>query len=200
MSRALKVLVLIVVLVGVYVVSRHVVASHAVTTTSSTTTSTSATTTSPTSTTSLAGAACRAQDFTGAYVEGEGAVGTTYASVSVTKTTAGACTLRGWPLLTIQDHLGAVLPGTAVDVPSSTSGFRFLNARANAVPTTLTLTLGETAQFALAYSSVQTGAAACEVATTLSVQFVADGASVTVTPQYPLQPCDQGKIWLSPFY
>ena len=40
------------------------------------------------------------------YNEGEGAAGTIYASVTLTKTTAGTCTLKGWPILTLSDRLG----------------------------------------------------------------------------------------------
>jgi len=47
---------------------------------------------------------------------------------------------------------------------------------------------------------VPTGNTACESAVTLSVQFVAGGAAVPVTPQYAVQPCDDGQLWVSPFY
>ncbi len=135
------------------------------------------------------------------YNEGEGAAGTIYASITLTKTTAGTCTLKGWPILTLSDRLGAVLKSTDVDVPSAASGFQFLTpTQANAAPTTLTLSMNGTTTFSLAYSDVQSGTAACESAVTVSVQFVSGGAAIPVTPQYAVQPCNDGQIWLSPFY
>jgi hypothetical protein len=142
-----------------------------------------------------------ASDFSGVYNEGEGAAGTIYASITLTKTTGGTCTLSGWPILTLQDRLGAVLKSTDVDVPSKTSGFQFLTpSQANAAPKTLTLSMSSTTTFSLAYSDVQSGTTACESAVTVSVQFVSGGAAIPVTPQYAVQPCDNGQIWLSPFY
>jgi hypothetical protein len=185
--------------VAILALSRHVVDSNnsATPTTAPKTT----TTTTPTTTSTVAQSDdCVASDFSGAYNEGEGAAGTIYASVTVTKSTAGSCTLKGWPILTLQNRLGAVLPMTAIDVPTASSGFQFLTAQANAAPTTLTIHDGGTATFSLGYSDVQVGTTACESAVTLSVQFVKDGASIPVTPQYAVQPCDDGQLWLSAFY
>jgi hypothetical protein len=196
--RGLIALAIVVAFVAIFALSRH--ALHSSTTTTTTTTKTSTTTTSTTSTT-LASATCVASDFSGVYNQGEGAAGTIYASVTLTKTAGATCTLKGWPILTLQDRLGAVLKSTGVDVPSSASGFQFLTpSQANAAPTTLTLSMNATATFSLAYSDVQSGTTACESAVTVSVQFVAGGAAIPVTPQYAVQPCNAGQIWLSPFY
>lgn len=195
MRRVLIMLAIFVAFVAIYALSRH---STAPTTTTTTTSAKAAGTT--TTTTTLASTSCRASDFSGVYNEGEGAAGTIYASVTLTKSTAGSCTLNGWPLLTLQDRLGGVLKSTLVDVPSSASGFQFDTAQANAAPKTLTLNQGGTTTFALAYSDVQTGTTACESAVTISVQFATGGAAVTVTPQYAVQPCNNGQIWLSPLY
>jgi hypothetical protein len=54
-------------------------------------------------------------DFSGVYNEGEGAAGTISASVTLTKIDAGSCTLKGWPLLTLQDTTGAVLTSSIID-------------------------------------------------------------------------------------
>jgi hypothetical protein len=183
--------------VAIFTLSRHSI--HSSTTTTSTTAH--STTTSSTSTTIAAGPICTASAFSGVYNEGEGAAGTIYASITLTKTTAGTCTLKGWPILTLSDRLGAVLKSTDVDVPSAASGFQFLTpTQANAAPTTLTLSMNGTTTFSLAYSDVQSGTAACESAVTVSVQFVSGGAAIPVTPQYAVQPCNDGQIWLSPFY
>jgi len=194
-SRAVKSLLIFVVVVAViYAFSRH----HTTPTTTSTTT-TSTTTAAKTSTT-LASDACKAADFNGTFNQGQGAAGTIYASVTLVKATPGTCTLNGWPLITLQDKLGAVLTSTLVDVPTKGNGFQFQSSQANAAPTTLTLSQNGAAIFSLAYSDVQTGTTACESAVTMSVQFLAQGASVAVTPAYPLTPCNNGQIWVSPFY
>ncbi len=198
MSRALKSLAIFFAFVAIYTLSRHVIDSSSTTTTTSTTAV--VTTTTTTSTTAPAGTTCRAGDFTGVYDEGEGAAGTIYASVTLTKTTPGTCSLKGWPLMTLQDRLGAVLPTSLVDVPSGASGFQFITPQANAAPATVTLAENQSTTFALAYSDVQAGATACDDAVTLNVQFVAGAASIDVTPPYAVQPCDNGRIWVSPFY
>jgi hypothetical protein len=185
--------------VAILALSRHVVDSNGTATT--TTTSRTTTTVAPTTTsTAVTSDDCVASDFSGAYNEGEGAAGTIYASVTVTKSTAGSCTLKGWPILTLQNRLGAVLPMTAVDVPTTSSGFQFLSAQANAAPTTLTIQQNGTATFSLGYSDVPVGTTACDSAVTVNVQFVKGGAAIPVTPQYAVQPCDGGQLWLSPFY
>jgi hypothetical protein len=196
--RGLISVALFIAFIAILTISRHAIDSK---NSATTTTSTSTTTTStPATSTTVAGDTCLANDFSGIYNEGEGAAGTIYASVTVTKTTAGSCTLKGWPILTLSDRLGAVLPATALDVPSSSSGFQFLTTQANAAPKSLTIQQNGTATFSLAYSDVQVGTTACESAVTVSVQFVKDGASIPVTPQYAVQPCDNGQLWLSPFY
>lgn len=199
MSRWLKVAALVVAFVAVYGVSRALINSTPTTTTTTSTSTT--TTTAPTSTsTTVATTSCDASDFSGVYNEGEGAAGTIYASITITKTTAGACTLDGWPLLTLQNKLGEVLPITLVDVPSSSTGFQFFAPQANEAPRAMMMGENSTATFSLAYSDVTTGTTACDDATTLSVQFVSDGATIDVTPTYAVEPCDNGQIWVSPYY
>ena len=190
MRRGLISVAIFIAFIAVYTIGRHGFG---------TTTTTTTTTTAATSTT-LAGRVCKANDFSGAYNEGQGAAGTIEASVTLTKSTAGSCTLKGWPLMTLQDRLGAVLASNLVDVPSSANGHQFTITKANAAPTTLTLNQNATTNFSLAYSDVPTGATACESAVTLSVQFTTNGAAITVTPPYAVQPCNGGQIWVSPFY
>ncbi len=121
MRRGIISVAIFVAFVAIFTISRHAITS---TTTTTTTTQPPATTTSTTSTT-LAATTCNATDFSGIYNEGEGAAGTIYASVTLTKTTGGTCTLYGWPLLTLSDRLGAVLKSTAIDVPSAGNDFQF---------------------------------------------------------------------------
>ncbi len=192
MSRTLKVVVVIIVLGAIAVFSRHLINASNTTTTTTSTTSTTSTT--------LAGNTCKASDFSGAFDQGQGAAGTINASITLTKTTTGTCTLKGWPTLTLQDRLGGLITTNVVDVPSSGKSFQFPSTKANAAPTTLTLAQNGTTNFSLAYSDVQTGTTVCASAVTVSVQFVALGPTVTVTAPSPVQPCNNGQIWVSPFY
>ncbi|MHB8379713.1 MAG: DUF4232 domain-containing protein [Acidimicrobiales bacterium] len=193
MRRGLISVAIFIAFIAIYTIGRHGLGTTATTTTTTTTTT-------ATTTTTTANTVCNATDFSGAYNEGQGAAGTVEASVTLTKTTAGSCTLTGWPLMTLQDRLGAVLASTLVDVPSASNNRQFTVAKANGAPKTLTLTQNSTTNFSLAYSDVPTGATACESAVTLSVQFSANGAAINVTPPYPVQPCNAGQIWVSPFY
>lgn len=192
MSRALKSLAIFFAFVAIYTLSRHVIDSSNTTTTTSTTV--------PVTSTSLANTTCHSSDFSGVYNEGEGAAGTIYASVTLTKSSAGSCTLDGWPIITLQDKLGAVLTSSALDVPSSGNSFQFLSAPANQPPSLVSVSQNGTAEFSLAYSDVQTGTTACPNAVTLSVQFVAKGGSIDVTPAYPVAPCNNGRLVVSPLY
>ena len=145
--------------------------------------------------------------FSGTYNEGQGAAGTVYASVTLTKTTPGSCTVDGWPLVTLQNKLGGLVAVTPIDVPKAGNGFQFLTgtasdltSAANHAPSALSLTQSQSVTFALAYSDVTVGTQACGNGVSMSVQFATDGSTVGLTPPSPIQPCDNGQIWLSPFY
>ena len=193
MSRALKSLGLFFAFVVIFTLSRHAIQSNTTTTTSSVASSTTTTAASGTP-------ACSARDFRGVYNPAQGAMGTVYASVTLTKDAGPTCTLKGWPALTLQDRTGAILPSTTNDLPTSNSPIQFPDSAANRAPSTLTLTNGATANFDLAYSNVPTGAESCPSVVTLSVQLVKNGSVVVVTPAYPPQPCNEGTIWVSPFF
>jgi hypothetical protein len=188
--------------VVILTLSRHVIGSSTTTTTTTTTTVPVTTTTIATTTTSSAIVAttCQGGAFSGVFNEGEGAAGTVYASVTLTKHTAGTCVIDGFPILTLQDKTGVVLPVNLVNESGTNNVIQFLTAKANESPSAITMTNGSSTNFSLAYSSVSTSNSVCDNAVTISVQFAAGGASIPVTPAYPVQPCDSGKIWLSPFY
>jgi hypothetical protein len=198
--RGLTSLLIFLAFVVIITLSRHVIDTSSTTTTTgapvTTTTVASATTTSSL----VAAATCQGSAFSGVFNEGEGAAGTVYASVTLTKETAGSCSIKGWPILTLQDKTGAVLPLTLVDQSGGNNAVQFSSAKANEAPAQLTLTDGSVTNFSLAYSSVSTADTVCDNAVTISVQFAKGGASLPVTPAYPVQPCDNGKIWISPFY
>ncbi len=208
MNRAVKTLLLFIAFAVIVTLGRH--ALHSTSTTTSTTTvispvATTTTLATPTTTTTLAtttGSDCVASGFRGTYVQGQGALGTVYDSVTLTKTSAGSCTLEGWPLVTLADQHGSVVATTNVNVPSATqsSSISFPTPSANASPTTLHLTTGSTVAFSLAYSDVPIGNETCPSAYSLRVQLVSGGGEIPVSAQYPLQPCGQFTLWLSPFY
>lgn len=201
MRRGLTSIAIFVAFVVILTLSRHVLDS---TTTTTTTTgpATSTTTTVATTTSSSATAAttCQGSAFTGLFNEGEGAAGTVYASVTLTKHTAGTCAIEGFPILTLQDKNGAVLPLTLLDEAGTDNAIQFSAAKANEPPALLTMSNSSVTSFSLAYNDVQTANTVCDDAITVSVQFATGGASIPVTPAYPVQPCDNGKIWVSPFY
>lgn len=198
MRRGLTSLAIFAAFVIIITLSRHVIHS----TSSTTTTGAPVTTTTAAATTTSVAAAsiCQGSAFSGVFNEGEGAAGTIYASVTLTKQSGGTCSVRGFPILTLQDKTGAVLALTLVDQTGSNNVIQFSGTKANEAPAPLTLTKGSVTNFSLAYSSVPTANTVCDDAVTLSVQFASGGASLPVTPAYAVQPCDNGKIWVSPFY
>ncbi len=199
MRRGLISIAVFVAFAAIFTLSRHPTAST--TTLSAVTTSTTTSADSSSTTTSVGSATtCTGAEFTGTFNQGQGAAGTITASITLTKSSPGDCTVNGWPMLTLQDTTGALLPVNVANVPSSHNAVQFLVAKANEAPTTLTLHKGSLTNFSLAYSQVPTGATACESAVTISVQFSKGQSSVAITPSYPITPCDNGKIWVSPFY
>jgi hypothetical protein len=191
--RGLISVAIFVAFVAIYTLSRHGT-SPTTTTTSSSTTTTSAVTTTTSATT------CHGSDFTGVFNQGQGAAGTIYASMTLTMKTGTPCTINGWPLLTLQDRTGAVLALNEVLVPSSAQGIQFPDSRANKPPSKLSMQQGSSTTFSIGYNDVQVGTSACVNAVTISVQFQKSGSAIAVTPDYPIQPCNNGRVWASPFY
>ncbi|MHB1088430.1 MAG: DUF4232 domain-containing protein [Acidimicrobiales bacterium] len=190
MNRALKMLGVAVAVVVLVVVGRHLISPSTPTTTLLPSTTSTVPTAKPVT------VACKGSDFSGVYNQGQGAAGTIFASVTLTKVTPGTCTFKGYPLLTLQDKTGAVITSKQLD----SAPVQFPEAMANKAPTLLTLANGATTNFSLGYSDVPVGTQACASATTLSVQFAAGGSAVTITPAYPVQPCNDNTVWVSPFY
>lgn len=192
MNRTLKLLAVFIAVVVIFTVSRHFISS----TTTTTTTTTSTTTSTTTTTATTVGTTCTGSAFTGVFNQGQGAAGTIFASATLTKTTGGTCTVDGYPLLTLQDKTGAVISSRILDK----SPVNFPDASANQPAQPITVHGGGSITFSLGYSDVQVGAQTCGSATTLNVQFTAGGSVVTVTPAYPVQPCNSNTVWVSPFY
>ncbi len=196
MSRTLKALAIFAAFVVIVTLSRHSTAPSTTSTTSTASPTSSSTTTTTTTTLKPVGTTCVGSDFNGVFDQGEGAAGTVFASVVLTKTSSGSCRVDGYPLLTLQDKMGAILTSKTLDV----SPVEFPAAQANQPAKSQTIRFGATLAFSLGYSDVPVGTEVCGAATTLSVQFTVSGSDVTVTPVYPLEPCNHGTVWVSPFY
>ncbi len=201
MRRGLISVAIFVAFVAIYTISRHATSPTTTTTTLQVAASTTTTVATPTTTSTVSSAAlCQGSDFSGVYNEGQGAGGTVYASVTLTKATPGTCSVQGWPVLTLQDKTGAILPIALSDTPSSNSAVQFPTTKANHRPTLLALQQGSATNFSLAYSDVPTNNTVCDNALTVNVQFSKGGSAAPLTPPSPVQPCDNGKVWISPFY
>lgn len=202
MRRGLVSVLIFAAFVAVFTLSRHHTTTPITSPTSVTTTTTSTSTSSASSstTTTAVSTTCRGADFRGTFNQGQGAAGTIYASVTLTMTGTGPCELKGFPILTLQDAKGAVLAVQEVQIGSSTGPVQFQVARANQAPMTVALHKGSTTTFSFAYSDVSTGSAACESATTMNVQLTPANTTIPITPQYPITPCNDGTMWVSPFY
>ena len=194
MRRGLISVALFAAFVVIFTLSRHT------TTPTTTTTTSSPTTTSIPITTTTSATTCQGSDFSGAFNQGQGAAGTIYASVTLTMKSGTPCTIDGWPVLTLQDKTGAVLPLTEVLAPSNTLATNFPDSRANQAPTKFSEHQGSTASFSLFYNDVQVGNSACVSAVTISVQFQKGGSAIPVTPDYPIDPCNNGRVVVSPLY
>ena len=198
MRRAVISLVLFFAFVVIVTASRHSTS----TVTTSTTASPGVGSTSTTTTSVVApGSTCTGSDFHATFGLSQGAAGTVYSSVRLTKTTTGQCTLNGWPLLTLQNAQGAVVASRTIDLPTSNSPIVFPDTAANAAPTTLTLATGASTSFDLAYSDVPTGSeTSCPSVSSVAIAIAQGQAVAVATPSYPLQPCGGGTVWVSPFF
>ena len=115
---------------------------------------------------------CRGKDFTGENVGSQGAAGTGYDIMTLTKVTPGTCVVDGYPILSFQDTQGALETGLGFD--DSTN----FPAPANAGATTYSVTDGSR----------------------VDVQFVLGDTSVPVRFPYPISPCASSPIGVSAFY
>ena len=186
-------LVVVALTVGRYIVQRPVTPS-----TSSPTIiapSTSTTTTSPPSTTTTVASltTCRGSQFTGANIGSQGAAGTGYDVMSLTKVSGNSCVIDGYPIVTLFNSKGAL---TGFTLSNSTN---FLSAPANAAPAAHTVLTGQKIEVQLRYADIAAGTQACASVSRANVQFVAGDTPVSITFAYPISPC-QSAIGVSGFY
>ena len=187
-------LVVVALTVGRYIVQRPVTSSTSSTTIAAPSTST--TTTSPPSTTTTTAASlttCRGSQFTGANIGSQGAAGTGYDVMSLTKVSGNSCVIDGYPIVTLFNSKGAL---TGFTLSNSTN---FLSAPANAAPAAHTVLTGQKIEVQLRYADIAVGTQACASVSRANVQFVAGDTPVSVTFAYPISPC-QSPIGVSGFY
>ena len=205
MSRTQRNLLLAVALIAIVVlVGRHGNLFHssstttttaAATTTTTTTTTSSTTAATTTTTTATAATTCRGADFSGVNVGSQGAAGTGYDIMTLTKVTAGSCVVDGYPVLSFQDAKGTL--ETSLSVVHSTS---FPAAPANAGAVAYTIADGGRVDVQFRYSDVPSGTETCPSVAQVNVQFVPGDTSVPVSFPYVISPCSSAQVGVSAFY
>ncbi len=201
MRRSQRNLILaVVIVVGGLFLGRYYAKHPATTTTTppsttSTTPSTSTTLTPPasTSTTVASLTTCRGSEFTGSNVGSQGATGTGYDTINLTKVSGNSCVVDGYPLVTLLDSHGALSGFTMT--PST----NFLSVPANAAPLAYTVQTGQRISLQLRYATIAAGTQACASVSQVNVQFVAGDTPVTVKFAYPISPCASA-VGVSGFY
>jgi hypothetical protein len=199
------ILALVLVVVAVVVGSRigHRRTSTPTTTTSpvvtSTTVATSTTVTTstvPTSTTTVTASltTCRGSQFTGTNVGSEGAAGTGYDIMTLTKTSPGSCVVDGYPIVSFLGAKGVVVTGLSVRDATD-----FPIGAAQGPPRAHTIVTGQKVGLQVRYADIPVGTATCPSVSQINVQFVAGDQSVPVKIAYPIAPCG-GALAVSAFY
>ena len=196
MRRGLKSILIFVAFAAIYTLSRHAVIGGD----SSTTTTQGAAVTTTIAGTVPSGPACLGSDFRGVFNQGQGAAGTIQSSITLTKATFGNCVLNGWPLLILQDKTGSILKSTLVNV-SADGPIQFTDSKANKAPRALSILQNGKTTFSFAYSDVPVGnQKTCPTAVSIGVQIAKGGSVTSVNSEYGVSPCNNGQIWVSPFY
>lgn len=202
MRRSLRNLILAVLLVVVGLTVGRVYAHRTVTTTTTTTTTTtvpatsSTTTTTPSSSTTSTPASlttCRGSQFTGSNVGSQGATGTGYDVMTLTKVSGGPCVVDGYPLVTLLNAQGAL---RGMTMSNSTN---FPTPLANVAPVAHRVLTGQQVDVQLRYFDVPSGTQACVSVSQVNLQFVAGDTPVRVDFAYPIAPCP-GTVGVSGFY
>lgn len=190
MSRGLKSIGLFLAIVVIFSLSHHRLGQNATTTTSSAVSNTTTTLTS----------SCLPSELNATMLAGQGAAGTVYAQWVITKTSGPECVLYGYPLVTYQNSVGALLPVHIAHV--RTGANYFPDSPANERPQSVRMNVGSVATVDLSYSDVQTDNTGCPAVAAISLQVHTGESTVSVT--YPdngstFAPCN-GKTLLSPYF
>ncbi len=203
MNRALRAVLIVVALVVIVTAGRHLFHRTTTTTTTTTTTSppttttpSSPSTTSPTTSTTTAASltTCRGTDFTGANLGSQGAAGTGYDTLTLTRISPGSCVVDSYPILTLESAKGAVVSNYATSDATNFPGAASGGAKM------LTVSAGGKISLQIRYGDVPVGTEACPSVDQVNVQFVAGDTSVPVAFSFPISPCVGEGIAVSPFY
>ena len=84
---------------------------------------------------------------------GQGAAGTVYGQIGITKNSGASCVLYGYALVTYQDGYGTVLPIHISHSPVDHLAF-FADPSANKLPTMVRMSIGSVAKIDYSYSDV----------------------------------------------
>ena len=199
MSRTARNLVLALVLVLVVIGAGYGIGRRGTTTTTTTSTTSPSTTTTtaphaPTTTTPASLTTCRGSQFTGTNVGSQGAAGTGYDTMTLTKTSPGTCVVDGYPIVTLLNAKGAVITGFNV-----TGATDFPEGPARGAPSAHTVATGQKVDVQLRYSDIPVGNATCPSVSQVDLQFVTGDQTVPISFTYPIEPCE-GNLAVSPFY
>jgi uncharacterized protein DUF4232 len=171
---------------------------HVTTTTRAATTSTSSSTTTTaaaSTTTSTAVTTTGCNHITATPGQGQGAAGTITGTVTVTNAGASACSVNGYPTMSLFSGSGASLTVTMVNGLSVT-----ISSAANGPPSSVSLAPSGTAQFAYQYSDVPTGSeTSCPTSESAAVTMPG-ATTASPTFQLAIAPCSSGTIKVSPVY
>jgi hypothetical protein len=188
MSRGLKSIGLFLAVVVIFSLSHHRLSRNVTTTTNLSTTTTTLTST------------CLPGDLKAVMLPGQGAAGTIYAQWVLTKTSGPDCLLYGYPLVTYQNSVGALLPVRLIHVARGVN--YFADSAANAHPQIVRMKIGSVATLDLSYSDVQTDNTGCPTVDAISLQVHSGESPVTVmSPNNgsTFAPCN-GKTLISPYF
>jgi Domain of unknown function (DUF4232) len=143
-----------------------------------------------TTSTAAALTGCSAVDLAGSVTGSQGAAGTIETTISLRNSSSPACSLVGYPGLTLLDAGGNALPTNTV----RGGGLQFEN-----VPvTTVVLAPGQAALINMGTSDVPTGSETCSAASKLRIY--PPNAVDTLTVSLELTVCAGGTIHSSPVY
>jgi hypothetical protein len=126
-------------------------------------------------------------------VGSEGAAGTGYDIMTLTKVSGNSCVVDGYPIVTLLDSTGNIKRFTLND---STN---FPTVPANAAPVAHTVVVGQKIDVQLRYSDIGVGTEACASVSRVNLQFVAGDTAVPINFAYPISPC-QSVVEVSGFY
>ena len=190
MSRGLKSLAIFFAVVVIFSLSHHTLGPIGTTTTTSL----------PETTTTTYTSTCVPGDLKAVDMGGQGAAGTVYGQIGITKNSGASCVLYGYALVTYQDGYGTVLPIHISHSPVDHLAF-FADSSANKLPTMVRMSIGSVAKIDYSYSDVSTSSSGCVTVTQVSLQLRMGATTIPVKLRTTgtFAPCG-GKTLISPYF